>query len=40
MQQELLALSTRSRHIIAEKSGHFIRYDQPGLVIQSIVGMV
>ena len=28
--------STNSKHIIAEKSGHNIQFDQPDLVVESI----
>jgi pimeloyl-ACP methyl ester carboxylesterase len=36
MQDALVSLSSRSKHIIAEKSGHYIQRDQPKLVIDSI----
>lgn len=36
MQEALARLSSRSKHIIAEKSGHYIQRDQPQLVIDSI----
>ena len=36
MQEALSRLSSRSKHIIAEKSGHYIQRDQPQLVIDSI----
>jgi pimeloyl-ACP methyl ester carboxylesterase len=36
MQDELAALSTRSRHIFVEDSGHFIQLDQPQVVIDAI----
>ena len=36
MQEALARLSSRSRHIIAEKSGHYIQRDQPQLVIDSV----
>jgi pimeloyl-ACP methyl ester carboxylesterase len=36
MQEALSSLSSRSKHIIAEKSGHYIQRDQPQLVIDSI----
>lgn len=35
-QSELVALSSNSKQIIAEQSGHFIQLDQPDLVIDSI----
>jgi pimeloyl-ACP methyl ester carboxylesterase len=36
MQEALARLSSRSKHIIADKSGHYIQRDQPELVIDSI----
>lgn len=36
MQEALARLSSRSKHIIAEKSGHYIQRDQPELVIDSV----
>jgi pimeloyl-ACP methyl ester carboxylesterase len=36
MQEALARLSSRSKHIIAEKSGHYIQRDQPQLVIDSL----
>jgi len=36
MQKALARLSSRSKHIIAEKSGHYIQRDQPELVIDSV----
>jgi pimeloyl-ACP methyl ester carboxylesterase len=40
MQRELEALSPRSRHIVAEKSGHFIQKDEPEVVIQAVRDVV
>ncbi|HEX5739042.1 MAG TPA: alpha/beta hydrolase [Hydrogenophaga sp.] len=40
MQQELAALSSNSKHIVVENSGHFIMYDQPALVINAIGELV
>lgn len=40
MQKELAALSSNSKQIIAEKSGHYIQLDQPELVIDSILNLV
>lgn len=37
MQQELAQLSTNSRHVISEKSQHFIQQDEPELVIEAIL---
>jgi pimeloyl-ACP methyl ester carboxylesterase len=36
MQRELAALSTNSKHIIAERSSHYIHVDQPELVVDAI----
>jgi pimeloyl-ACP methyl ester carboxylesterase len=36
MQEALARLSSRSKHIIAQRSGHYIQRDQPELVIDSI----
>ena len=40
MQSELAALSSNSTHTIAEQSGHNIQFDQPDLVINTILEMV
>ena len=40
MQKALASLSSRSKHIIAEKSGHYIQRDQPELVIEAVRGVV
>jgi pimeloyl-ACP methyl ester carboxylesterase len=40
MQSALPALSSKSKQIIAEQSGHFIQLDQPDLVIDAIREMV
>jgi pimeloyl-ACP methyl ester carboxylesterase len=40
LQNELAALSTKSQHMIAKKSGHYIMYDQPDLVIQAVLDLV
>ena len=40
LQSELVTLSSNSKQIIAEKSGHNIQLDQPDLVIDAILGMV
>lgn len=39
-QQELAALSSNSKHVIAEKSGHFIMYDQPDLLISNVLELL
>jgi pimeloyl-ACP methyl ester carboxylesterase len=36
LQDELAGLSTRSEHVLAQQSGHFIQQDQPGLVVGAI----
>lgn len=40
MQAELAALSSNSKQVIAERSGHYIQLDQPDLVIESILELV
>lgn len=40
MQSELAGLSSNSKQVIAEKSGHYIQFDQPELVIESIIELV
>ena len=40
MQSELAELSSDSKQIIAEQSGHFIQLDQPELVIDAIREML
>lgn len=40
LQQELAALSSNSKQVIAEKSGHFIMYDQPDLLVSSVLGLL
>jgi len=39
-QKDLLTLSTRSQHILAEESGHVVQMDQPEIVINAIRNMV
>ncbi len=36
LQKSLLALSTNSKEVLAENSGHFIMVDRPDLVISAI----
>lgn len=36
MQRELASLSARSSHHVAERSGHYIHQDDPGLVVRAI----
>ena len=40
LQGELTSLSTRGRRIVAEGSGHNILYDQPEIVIESILDLI
>ena len=40
LQNELVGLSSNSRHIIAKESGHYIHHDQPDLVIDAIQELV
>lgn len=40
LQAELTQLSSNSQMIVAEKSGHGIQIDQPGLVVDAILQMV
>ncbi len=35
-QREMLAMSSRSRQLLAERSGHQIQKDQPELVIEAV----
>ncbi|MGA8271474.1 MAG: alpha/beta hydrolase [Candidatus Sulfotelmatobacter sp.] len=40
MQEELAHLSTRSTHVIAKNSGHYIQFDRPELVIEAVHSVV
>src|SRR5262249_61905800 len=40
LQDDLARLSSRSEHIIAEHSGHYIHHDEPDLVVDVIHKMV
>jgi pimeloyl-ACP methyl ester carboxylesterase len=40
MQQELAHLSTRSTHVIAKNSGHYIQLDRPDIVIDAVRDVV
>jgi pimeloyl-ACP methyl ester carboxylesterase len=40
MQTELLHLSSNSKQVVAEHSGHYIQLDQPDLVIEAILELV
>lgn len=39
-QEELAALSSNSKHVIADKSGHFIMYDQPDLLVSNVLELL
>jgi pimeloyl-ACP methyl ester carboxylesterase len=39
-QQALAALSSKSRHVVVEDSGHYIMWDQPLVVIDAVVELV
>jgi hypothetical protein len=40
LQEEITSLSTQGRRLIAERSGHNVIFDQPEIVIESILEMV
>jgi pimeloyl-ACP methyl ester carboxylesterase len=40
MQTELTSLSSKSKQVIAEESGHYIQFDQPELVVESIIELL
>jgi pimeloyl-ACP methyl ester carboxylesterase len=40
LQVEITALSTRGRRIVAERSGHNVMFDQPEIIVKSILEMV
>jgi pimeloyl-ACP methyl ester carboxylesterase len=40
MQAELLHLSSESRHVIADRSGHNVQLDQPAAAVGAIVQLV
>jgi pimeloyl-ACP methyl ester carboxylesterase len=40
MQQEMVALSEDSRHVVAERAGHHIHRHNPEFVIQQICGFL
>ena len=40
LQRDLAGRSSDGRSIIAEKSGHYVHYEEPGLVIQAIRDVV
>jgi pimeloyl-ACP methyl ester carboxylesterase len=35
-QREVLALGSRGRHVVAERSGHWIPLDEPELVVEAV----
>jgi pimeloyl-ACP methyl ester carboxylesterase len=40
LQEELASLSSRATHLIAEKAGHYVHLDDPGLILQVIRDVV
>lgn len=40
LQQDLTTLSTDSRQVFADRSSHFIQFDQPALVTEAIHRMI
>jgi len=40
LQKELLALSTRSTHMIAHHSSHAVEIEQPGVIVAAIRRLV
>lgn len=40
LQQDLTTLSTDSRRVFADRSSHFIQFDQPALVTEAIHRMI
>jgi pimeloyl-ACP methyl ester carboxylesterase len=40
MQNELAQISTRSTHIIAKNSGHYVQFDRPDLVIEAVRNVI
>ncbi|MGI5287992.1 alpha/beta fold hydrolase [Nonomuraea polychroma] len=40
LQADLAALSTDSKHVVAERAGHYIHHDQPDLVVEAILDIV
>lgn len=40
MQTDLLSLSSNSRHVLANKSGHYVQLDQPEIVIEAVRKLV
>lgn len=40
LQRDMAALSTDSKHVIAEKASHYLHYDQPELVVEALLDLV
>lgn len=40
LQADLAAQSTDSKHIVAERAGHYIHHDEPELVVETILDLV
>lgn len=40
MQAELLSLSSNSRHVLADKSGHYVQMDQPEIIVHEVHNLV
>jgi pimeloyl-ACP methyl ester carboxylesterase len=40
LQQDLASLSTDSKHVVAERAGHYIHHDEPELVVEAILDIV
>lgn len=40
LQRDLAGRSSEGRLIVAEKSGHYVHYEEPGLVVQAIRDVV
>jgi hypothetical protein len=40
LQKDLVSRAPRGRQIIAEKSGHYVQFDQPSLIVATIREMV
>ncbi|MEM9361755.1 MAG: alpha/beta hydrolase [Bacteroidota bacterium] len=40
LQRDLLNLSTKSKQIIAQKSGHYVTFDEPGIIVDAVESLV
>ena len=40
LQKDHLKLSTKSKHILATKSDHYVQLDEPGIVVDAIRELV